>query len=274
MIEFFTALTEYSFLQFALLAGILASIGCGIMGTYVVLKRITFIAGGISHSVLGGMGVSVYYGFEPLSGALIAAIASALLIGWVRIKWRIKEDILIGLLWALGMAIGILFISQTPDYQADLMSYLFGSILLISKQSLWFMVILDIVLLLVIGIWHRQFFAVVFDEEFARLRGIPVTFFYLLLLVMIAVTVVLLIQVVGLILVLALLTLPASVAGHYVRSIGKMMLVATILGSIITVFGLGFSYSYNTPTGAIIVIIAAVVYIISAIYSGIIAKRL
>ncbi len=274
MTDFFLVLTEYSFLQFALLAGILASIGCGIMGTYVVLKRITFIAGGISHSVLGGMGVSVYYGFEPLSGALIAAIISALLIGWVRIKWRVQEDILIGALWALGMAIGILFISQTPGYQADLMNYLFGNILLISKQSLWFMLALDTLLLLVIGIWHRQFLAVVFDEEFAKLRGIPVTFFYLLLLVMIAVTVVLLIQVVGLILVLALLTLPASIAGHYVSSIGKMMLVATIIGSIITTLGLGVSYSSNLPTSAIIVLIAGCAYIISAIYSHIITKRL
>ena len=134
--EFFNALTEQSFLQHALIAGLLASIGCGVMGTYVVVKRIAFIAGGIAHSVLGGMGAAIYYGYDPLAGALLAAILAALLIGWVRLKWHAQEDTLIGALWAIGMAIGILFISKTPGYQSDLMSYLFGNILLVPEASL------------------------------------------------------------------------------------------------------------------------------------------
>lgn len=272
MNEFFTALAEQSFLQSALMAGLLASIGCGVMGTYVVVKRIAFIAGGIAHSVLGGMGGAVYFGFDPLAGALVAAIVAALLIGWVRLQWQAQEDTLIGALWAIGMAVGILFISKTPGYQTDLMSYLFGNILLVPEESLWFMAALDAVLLILVGAYHRQFLAVVFDEEFARLRGIPVAFFYLLLLVLVAVTVVLLIQVVGLILVLALLTLPAAIAGHYVHSLGLMMLLATLLGSVISLFGLALSYGPDLPVGPTIILLAGAVYVISALSTRAVAR--
>jgi zinc transport system permease protein len=273
MPEFFSALVQQGFLQSALLAGLLASIGCGVMGSYVVVKRIAFLAGGIAHSVLGGMGAAVYYGFDPLTGALVAAVLSALLIGWVRLQWRTQEDTLIGALWAIGMAVGILFISRTPGYQADLMSYLFGNILLVPNESLWFMAALDALLLIVVGAYHRQFLAVVFDEEFARLRGIPVTFFYLLLLVLVALTVVLLIQVVGLILVLALITLPAAVAGHYVHSLGRMMLLATVIGSVVTASGLALSYGPDLPVGPTIILLAGAVYVISALVSRLAARR-
>ncbi len=273
MIEFVAALTEHGFLQTALAAGLLASIGCGVMGTYVVVKRIAFIAGGIAHSVLGGMGAAVYYGADPLLGALAAAVVAALLIGWVRLQWQTQEDTLIGALWAIGMAVGILFISKTPGYQADLMSYLFGNILLVPQESLRFMMALDAVLLVVVGAFHRQFLAVAFDEEFARLRGVPVTFFYLLLLVLVAVTVVLLIQVVGLILVLALLTLPAAIAGHYVNSLARMMLLATLIGSTVSVGGLALSYGPDLPAGPTIILLAGGVYIVSALVSHAMAKR-
>ncbi len=151
MYEFLLALQQQSFLQSAVLAGLLASIGCGLMGSYVVAKRISFIAGGIAHTVLGGMGVAIYLGADPLAGALLAAILAALLIGWVRLNWQTQEDTLIGALWAIGMAIGILFISKTPGYQADLMSYLFGNILLVPRQSLWFMAALDALLLVAVA---------------------------------------------------------------------------------------------------------------------------
>ena len=273
MSEFFSALVQHGFLQSAVVAGLLASIGCGVMGTYVVVKRIAFLAGGIAHSVLGGMGAAVYYGFDPLAGALIAAIISALLIGSVRLQWQAQEDTLIGALWAIGMAVGILFIAKTPGYQTDLMSYLFGNILLVPEKSLWFMAALDALLLIIVGTYHRQFLAVVFDEEFARLRGIPVTFFYLLLLVMVAITVVLLIQVVGLILVLALLTLPAAVAGHYVHSLGRMLLLATLLGSTVSLSGLALSYGPDLPAGPTIILLAGAVYVISALATRAVARR-
>jgi zinc transport system permease protein len=243
------------------------------MGTYVVVKRIAFIAGGIAHSVLGGMGAALYFGFDPLAGALAAAVLAALLIGWVRLQWRTQEDTLIGALWAIGMSVGILFIAKTPGYQTDLMSYLFGNILLVPEESLWFMAGLDALLLLVVGAYHRQFLAVAFDEELARMRGIPVTFFYLLLLVLVAVTVVLLIQVVGLILVLALLTLPAAIAGHYVHSMGMMMLLATLLGSAFSLFGLALSYGPDLPAGPTIILVAGGVYMVSALSTRAIARR-
>ena len=220
MVEFLQALAAHPFLQTALAAGLLASIGCGVAGAFVVVKRLAFLAGGIAHSVLGGMGAAIYYGLDPLAGALIAAVISALLIGWVRLAWRTQEDTLIGALWAIGMAVGILYISKTPGYATDLMSYLFGNILLVPARDLWFMAGLDLLLLVTVALFYRQFLAVSFDEEFARLRGVPVAFFYLLLLVLVAVTVVLLIQVVGLILVIALLTLPAAVAAQYVHTLG------------------------------------------------------
>lgn len=270
---FFTALTQHAFLQTAVVTALLASIGCGVMGTYVVVKRIAFLAGGIAHSILGGMGAAVYFGFEPLHGALPAAVAAALLIGWVRMHWRAQEDTLISALWAIGMAIGVLFIAKAPGYQADLMSYLFGNILLVPRESLWFMVALDALLLTIVTVYHRQFLAVVFDEEFARLRGVPVGFFYLLLLVLVAVTVVLLIQVVGLILVLALLTLPAAVAGHYVHSLGRMMLIATVLGALLSVTGLALSYGPDLPAGPTIILLAGGVYVLSAVLTQVLSRR-
>ncbi|MBK5965329.1 hypothetical protein CCR95_14850 [Thiocystis minor] len=273
MSQFLSALSEHAFLQTALLAGLLASIGCGVIGTFVVVKRIAFMAGGIAHSVLGGMGAALYYGFDPLLGALFAAILSALLIGTVRLFWKMQEDTLIGALWAIGMAIGILFIAKTPGYAADLMSFLFGNILLVPTRELWFMAGLDLVLMLTVALFYRQFLAVIFDEEFARLRGVPVAFFYLLLLCLVAVTVVLLIQVVGLILVIALLTLPAAIAGHYVHSLGGMMVIATLLGGLFTSLGLGLSYGPDLPAGPTMILLAGGVYVLSALLSRFLTWR-
>ncbi len=162
---------------------------------------------------------------------------------------------------------------RSAGFHTDLMSYLFGNILLVPAESLWFMAALDAVLLLLVLAWHRQFLAVAFDEEFARLRGIPVTFFYLLLLVMVAVTVVLLIQVVGLILVLALLTLPAAIAGHYVHSLGLMMLLATVVGSAVNLAGLALSYGPDLPAGPTIILVAGALYVASALLAGYLARQ-
>ncbi|TVQ84989.1 MAG: metal ABC transporter permease [Chromatiaceae bacterium] len=265
MTEFIDAVGRHGFLQQALLAGLLASLGCGLIGPFVLVKRITFLAGGIAHSVLGGMGVAVYLGADPLVGALLSAVLAALLIGWVRLTWRTGEDTAIGALWAIGMAVGILFIAHTPGYAQDLMSFLFGNILLVPPRSLWFMAALDLLLLAVVLGGYRQFVAVAFDEEFARLRGVPVTFFYLLLLVLVAVTVVLMIQVVGLILVIALLTLPAAVAGHWTYSLAAMMVAGTLLGSGLTSAGLALSYGPDLPAGPTIILLAGALYLSSAV---------
>lgn len=273
MAEFLTALATYGFLQSALIAGLLASVGCGVIGTFVVVKRIAFMAGGIAHSVLGGMGAALYFGVDPFLGALIAAILSALLIGAVRLSWKTQEDTLIGALWAIGMAVGVLFIAKTPGYSSDLMSFLFGNILLVPTRELWWMAGLDLVLVATVALFYRQFLAVTFDEEFARLRGVPVTMFYLLLLCLVAVTVVLLIQVVGLILVIALLTLPAAIAGHYIHSLGAMMLIATGLGALFTTLGLALSFGPDLPAGPTMILLAGGVYILSALFSRHLYRR-
>ena len=272
MSEFLSALSDQHFLRVALIAGLLASVGCGVIGTFVVVKRIAFLAGGIAHSVLGGMGAALYFGFDPLLGALAAAVVSALIIGTVRLVWQAQEDTLIGAIWAIGMAVGILFIAKTPGYGTDLMSYLFGNILLVAPRDLWLMAALDLALVLTVALFYRQFLAVSFDEELARLRGVPVAFFYLLLLCLVAVTVVLLIQVVGLILVIALLTLPAAIAGHYLHSLGGIMLIATLLGACFTSAGLALAYAPDLPAGPTMILLAGACYLVSAVVSGLLTR--
>ena len=193
---FIGTLSRETFLQHALIAGLLASLGCGVIGTYVVAKRVSFVAGGIAHSVLGGMGIAYFFGASPLVGALAAALVAALLIGWVNLRLRQNEDTIIAALWAVGMAVGVLFISRTPGYNADLMSYLFGNILMVSRADLYVMAALDAVAILIVTLFSKQFLAVSFDPEFAQVRGVRVEFFHLLLLCLIALSVVVLIQVV------------------------------------------------------------------------------
>ncbi len=275
MFDFFTALSSQTFLQNALLGGILASIGCGLTGSFVVVNRIGYMAGGIAHSVLGGMGLAYFLGFNPFAGALIAALLAALIIGIIKLKWQHQEDTTIGAVWAVGMAIGIIFISKSDGYNANLMSFLFGNILFISSEQLFIMFILDIITVIFVAAFYKQLVAISFDIEFATVRGINVNLFYLLLLCLIAITVVLLIQVVGLILVIALLTLPAAIAKQYVQSIGLMMLLAALLGMLFTTAGLFISYEPDLPAGATIILVAGLVYFLSSLLRSFIRfKRL
>lgn len=260
-----STLFSFEFMQHALLACILASIGCGVIGTYVVVKRIGFLAGGIAHSVLAGMGIAYFMGASPLLGATLAALVAGILIGWINLHWRQDEDILIAAFWSVGMATGVIFISRTEGYKIDLMSYLFGNILLVPHRDLYLMLALDIVILILVFLFYRQFLASAFDEEFSRLRGINVEFYYILLLCMVALTVVLLIQVVGLILVLALLVLPAASAAQFVNTIKRMMLLAVIFSVFITAAGLVISFEPDLPSGSTIIIVAGLFYILSII---------
>lgn len=265
-------LFSYAFMQHALFACILASIGCGVIGTYVVVKRIGFLAGGIAHSVLAGMGIAYFMGASPLLGATLAALIAGILIGWINLHWRQNEDILIAAFWSVGMAIGVMFISRTEGYNIDLMSYLFGNILLVSHRDLYLMLMLDIVILVLVFLFYRQFLAAAFDEEFSRLRGINIEFYYILLLCMVALTVVLLIQVVGLILVLALLILPAASAAQFVNSIRRMMLLAVIFSVLITTSGLIISYEPDLPSGSTIIILAGLFYVLTIVVQDV-ARR-
>lgn len=259
--EFITALAHHAFLQYALLGGILASIGCGIVGTFVVVKKIGYLAGGIAHAVLGGMGIAYFLGGSPMIGALLAALAAAVTVGWISITWKERQDTVIGAVWAIGMAVGILFISRTPGYNVDLMSYLFGNILMITPRDLLLMAVLDGIIVIALGLFYKQALAVAFDEQFARVRGVSVRWVYMLLLCMVALTVVLLIQVVGLILVIALLTLPAAIAGQLVRTVRAMMLLASLFGALFTTAGLALSYGPDIPAGSTIILLAGLAYI-------------
>lgn len=259
--EFLAALYEYRFLQMAAAACLLASIGCGIMGTFVVVKRISALAGGIAHAVLAGMGIAYFFNTSPILGAIVAALISALLIGLIKLRWKQDEEILIAAFWSVGMAVGVLFISRTEGYNVNLMSYLFGNILMVSGPDILRMLILDAVIIVIVSLYYKQFLATAFDEEFARLRGVNVEFFYILMLVMIALTVVLLIQIVGLLLVIALLALPAASAGQFVKTLPKMMVGAVLISLFTTISGLAVSYSPDLPAGATIIVLAGTVYI-------------
>ena len=269
MFDFFSAVSEHAFLRNALWAGVLASIGCGITGTYVVVRRIGLISGGIAHAVLGGMGVAYFFGREPLIGAVIAALLVAIIIAWISRRHGEQEDILISAVWAIGMAIGILFISKTPGYSVDLMSYLFGNILLVDDKSLTLMAILDVVIVGFVLVFYKQLLAIVFDEEFARVRGLPTGLLYTLLLCMVALTVVLLVPVVGLVLVISLLTLPAAIAVHFVNSLGGIMALSIVLGMLFTGTGMALSYQPDLPAGATIIIVAGFGYLIALVVASV-----
>jgi len=258
---------EIAFFRYAFLVGILASISFGIVGTYVVAKRISYLAGAIAHCVLGGIGAGLYLQhkvgltwFDPIYGALIAALVAALVIGLVSIHAKQREDTVIGALWATGMAIGLLFIAKTPGY-VEPMSYLFGNILLISRSDIWLVLGLDLVVVGVAAIFYHKFLAVCFDEEFARLRGLNTDFHNLLLLCLTALTVVLLVRVVGIIMVIALLTLPAAVAGTFARTLGQMMLGAILCCLLFVTAGLSLSFVHDLPSGPTIILVAAVGYL-------------
>lgn len=277
--EFFSALAEHAFLRQALIAGLLISVSCGVVGTYVVTRRITYIAGGVAHCVLGGMGGAQYlrvvYGwswFDPIYGALIAALASALTIGWVSLRVKEREDTVISALWAIGMAAGVIFIWRTPGYSQDLVSYLFGDILMVSQDKLWLVAGLDAVVLGLVLVFYKQFMAVCFDEEFAELRGVRVGLFYLLLLAITALTVVLLVIVVGIVLVIALLTLPVAIAGHFAKTLWQMMLASVLLTMLFTSSGLALSYGPNLPAGATTVVLAATVYVLTIVAARLLGR--
>lgn len=263
MIDILGDLWHYEFLRHALIAGVLASIVCGIVGSYVVVKRIVFIAGGISHTAYGGIGLGYFLGFNPIIGAVIFSLTAAGVIVWIRQKARQLEDTLIGIMWASGMAIGIVLIEKTPGYAPNLMSYLFGNILTVPGYDLFLMGVLDILIIFVVIALFKEFKALAFDEEYAVISGLPVGLLNLLLLCLIALTVVILIRVVGVILVIALLTIPAAIAIQFVYDLRKMMVLSILLGMIFTTVGLVLSEAYNITSGATIIFVACASYVIS-----------
>jgi zinc transport system permease protein len=248
---------SFEFVQHALLAGILVSFAAGIIGSLIVVNRMVFLAGGMAHASYGGIGLAVYFGLPIFLGASLFAVAAALLIAYLTLHDRNRVDTFIGLIWAVGMAIGVILIDLTPGYNVDLMSYLFGSILAVSSGDLWFMGILLLVILLVITFWYRDILAVSYDSEYASLRGVNVPLFYSLILVLSALTVVIAIKVVGLILVIAMLTIPVYIAERLSRSLWGMMMLSGVIAMLFTLGGLWLSYSYDLTSGASIIMVSA-----------------
>ena len=249
---------QYDFIQNALISGILISIAAGIIGSLVVVNKITFLTGGIAHSSYGGIGLAIYLGIPVLFGATIFAVITAILIAIITLRNRNRIDAIIGMMWASGMAIGIIFVDLTPGYNVDLMSYLLVQLLL-CQEDIQYMFVMDIFIIGVIVYFYKEILAVSYDSEFATLRGINVKFFYTLILILAALCIVAAIKAVGLILVIALLTIPTYLAESFASRLSTMMVISSILATIFTILGLVFSYMYDISSGASIIMVAVVV---------------
>jgi zinc transport system permease protein len=254
---------QFEFMRNALIAGVLASMICGIMGTLVVVNRIVFLSGGIAHAAYGGIGMAFYFGWPYLMGTIGFSLAAALTMAAVSLKAKHRADTIIGVIWALGMAFGIILIDLTPGYNVDLMSYLFGSILTVPESDLLIMLVVEILITILVAYYYKDLLALSYDEEFARIRGVPVKALYFTLIGMLAITIVMVIQVVGLILVIALLTIPPFIAEKHAKSLMQMMVGSSLLGSLFTVSGLWLSYVYNLTSGASIIMVSGIAFFIS-----------
>ncbi len=265
---------SYEFMQNALLAGVLVSLVSGIIGTLVVLNRMVGISGGIAHAAYGGVGIASYFGFDPVLGAVLFSLLSSVTMGVAHRKLRERSDTMIGVMWAVGMATGIIFVSLTPGYRANLMSYLFGSILAVSKQDIWWMAGIALATVLFVALFYRQLLAISFDEEFAIVRNLPVTVLSVLLLIMTGLTVVVAMRVVGLIMVIALLTIPSAIASMFFKEMRVIMLVAVGLGIVFISAGLVISFLSNLPAAAVIILLAGLVYFLAFAIKRVLLKLL
>jgi zinc transport system permease protein len=255
----------YEFMQHAVAAGLLAGMICGVIGTLVVVNRIVFLSGGIAHAAYGGIGLSFFMGWPYLAGTMGFSMVSAMVMAAVTLNEKHRADTVIGVIWAVGMALGVILIDLTPGYQADLISYLFGSILSVSRMEIFQMAGLFICILAVVWYFYHDFLAMSYDPEFAKVRGVPVNVLYFLLIGMVALAVVMVIRVVGLILVIALLTIPPYIAEQYAKSMAKMMVISTGLSLVFTIAGLYLSYYLNLTSGAVIILVAGLGFFISLI---------
>ncbi len=281
MSGFFEALFNPAlpFLRNALFAGILSSVLFGVLGSIVTVKRIAGLAGAISHAVLGGIGMALFLattgvipGLPPIVGAIVFALIAAVIIGLVSLKAKQREDTVINAIWAIGMSIGVLFLAKTPGY-TDPASYLFGNILLISGKDLALLAVLDLVVLLLVWRFYPQLEASAFDDEFAKVRGVRTDVVFLILLGVTAVAVVLLQTFVGIVMVIAMLTLPAGTAGYFARNLAGMMIFAWLFSTLFSVGGLALGWTFDLPVGAMVVVLAGGVFLVFAAFKVLSVSR-
>ena len=276
MSQFFQDMAVNPFLLTGLLAGLLASVACGVIGPYVITRRIVFLSGGIAHMAVGGIGAAIFLGakfphtlgwFSPFYGALVAALAAAVLIAVIHQRVAERMDTLIGALWATGMAVGILLVKFTPGYHTELMSYLFGNLTTVSAAHVKLMAGLNVVIVAVVVVFHKRLLAICVDQQQAELQGVGVLGTHVVLLSLVALTVVCLMQVVGLILVLALLTLPAATASHHLARLAAVMWASTLLCAVLTTGARIAVYGTRISPEAAIVLAAGLVYLVSVVYT-------
>jgi zinc transport system permease protein len=268
--DFIDAVKTVPLIRYALLAGIVSSLTFGVVGSLVVVRQIGYVASAIAHSILGGIGASVYYSrvydlpwLTPMLGAIAAALLSVAVIGWATLKFKEREDTIIGAIWAAGMAAGLLFLHYAPGKAVNLESFIFGNILLTSKSDVIATLILGVIVMSLVALFYHKLVAVSFDEEFAALRGVSSKAYYFLLLTLTALSVVLMVRVAGLILSQALLILPAATASRFSRSLWAIMAGAVVITALANTAGLALSYQYDIPTGPFIVFLAVVFYALS-----------
>ncbi|MDR2917187.1 MAG: metal ABC transporter permease [Tannerella sp.] len=257
---------QYTFFQNALWASLLIAIACGIVGTYIVSRRIVFISGGITHASFGGLGIGFYLGIDPVLSALGFAVLSAFGVEYLSHSGdykRIREDSVIAAIWSLGMAIGVIFIFLTPGYTPNLSAYLFGNILTVSKTDILWMFILSVVLISVYLLGKRIIVYTAFDRDFARTQGLPVRFVEYMMMLFIAATIVLSIRLIGIMLLMSLVTIPQMTANMFTSNYNKITIISCILGFIGCVSGLFLSYFFNIPSGAFIILVLITLFLIA-----------
>lgn len=264
---------HFEFMRNAVLAGVLASVVCGIIGTLVVVNRIVFISGGIAHAAYGGIGLAVFMGWPFLPTTLAFTVAIGWVMAAVSLRARHRADTVIGVIWALGMAAGIILLDLTPGYNVNLMSFLFGSILTVPAEDLRAMAALTLGIAALVGLMYQPLLAMSYDEEFARIRGVPVTPLYFVLIGTLAVAVVMVIQVVGLILVIALLTIPPLIVERHCRSLATMMAASVALGVAFTLVGLWAAYALNLTSGATIILVAGLGFVVARLVEALLGLR-
>lgn len=265
MLKSLSEILSYQFVVNAIWASVLVSIAAGLVGAYIVARRLVFLSGGITHASFGGIGIAYYFGINPILGAAVFAVLTAFGVESLSQRMAVREDSAIGILWSVGMAIGIFFVFLTPGYAPNLMSFLFGSILTVGMQDIYMILTLDVVMILFFIIFYRPILYLAFDPAFARTQKIPEKLFTYILKGFVALTIVLSIRAVGIILLISLLTIPPSIANIFTKKFSNIIFISVVIGFVGSIIGLAISYGLNVPSGATIILSLIVLFIFAKI---------
>lgn len=272
MTDFFNLLS-HGFYQNAFLGALFASIACGIIGTYIVIRRLVFVSGGITHASMGGIGIGIFAGIDPILGALGFSILSAFGIEWLSSREGVREDSAIATLWSLGMAIGIIFIYLTPGFAPNISDYLFGNILTVTKIDILLLAILSVLLIVIFCLFRREILYTAFDPDFAKTRNLPVKFIKYMMMMFIAITIVLSIRLVGIVLLMSLLTVPQMTANLLTSNFNRMLSLSVIIGFVGCVVGLLLSAILDVPSGVFIIFTQIIIFLLFRIAVRVKRKR-